>query len=91
MKYLFFTFLFVITNLSFSQGKEIVIIDASSQNPIPFCSVDFLNNDGAFSNEQGIFLINLGQVNKIKVTHLSNTLLLSFYELPILLKHDDFP
>ena len=71
MKYLFFTFLFVITNLSFSQGKEIVIIDASSQNPIPFCSVDFLNNDGAFSNEQGIFLINLDQVNKVKVKHLS--------------------
>lgn len=48
-----------------------MIIDATSKNPIPFCSVDFLNNDGTFSNEHGVFLINFDQVNKIKVTHLS--------------------
>lgn len=71
MKYFFYIYLIVISTVSYSQEKKILIIDSSSNKPIPFCAIDFFNNDGTFSDENGLFVINIDKIKKVKVTHLS--------------------
>ncbi|MDP2089254.1 MAG: hypothetical protein Q8J84_07610 [Flavobacteriaceae bacterium] len=92
MKYIISIFLFLTSQISYSQYKPFIIIDQQTNKPIPFCAVDFLNNDGTFSDESGFFLADIEQIKKIKVTHLSyETFETKIFNLPDTIKLNSKP
>jgi hypothetical protein len=66
MKQFCFIFLFFVNNIN-GQVKEFVIKDSISNEIIPFCTVDFLNKYGSFSNEKGFISIPLS-VDSFRLT-----------------------
>ena len=61
--------LILVSQIIFAQ-KKIVIIDGLNHKPIEYCNIDFNNNNGTFSDENGVFYLDQF-VEEITVSHIS--------------------
>jgi len=68
-RYLFITFVYLITNVTYSQ-KKIVLIDSLTRQPISFAIIQKKNGTGVYSNENGVFNIEQGYTDTLKIYHL---------------------
>lgn len=68
MKYIFFLFL---VTFSFSQKIKFSVKDSLTHKPIEFVSIDFLNGNGIYSDKNGEVIIDVNNIEKIKLNHSS--------------------
>lgn len=66
MKKIIFIFIFF---YNFSFGQEFKVLNKKTQTPIPEVNVDFLDGNGTFTDEKGVFIIPLKtQIDSIRIS-----------------------
>lgn len=69
MKKIFFILSLILFKTIYSQ--EIIVVDSLTHSPIPFVNVTFNNNNGNYTNENGIIEVNKNSNNKLRFTHIA--------------------
>ena len=60
-------FLLFITG--YSQEQQVIVLDSSTHNPIPYSTITFIGKKGGlYSNERGVFKINTQQNDSIRIS-----------------------
>lgn len=54
-----------------TQSQNIIVVDSTNHQPIPFVNVYFSKNNGTFTNENGVFNLNNRKQDTIKFSHIS--------------------
>ncbi len=67
-KYILLIFVFAFSK---TQSQNIIVVDSTNHQPIPFVNVYFSKNNGTFTNENGVFNLNNRKQDTIKFSHIS--------------------
>jgi len=66
IKYIVYTATLLASTFAFSQSYTATVVSAQTGEPIPFATVQFSQNSGTITNENGIFSIDMSRVEKLQ-------------------------
>ena len=57
-------------------SQKVLVIDSTTQKPIPFVTIQFNSTDGTYSNENGFFEMTTNKTDTIAISHITYSTLL---------------